>query len=73
MTKCVKEIEPIFNRVVIFRITDDGYHGHPEEWNAPEGDYRLSLAFYYYTKERPENEISKFHWADWKYRPGKGW
>ena len=71
MSKCVKVVEPVFNRLVVFRITDDAYHGHPEPWQGD--DYRLSLAFYYYTDNRPEHEKGPFHWADWKQRPEKGW
>jgi len=71
MTNCVKLIEPLFNRLVVFTITDDAYHGHPEPWKGEE--YRLSLAFYYYTEDRPEREKAPFHWANWKWRPGKGW
>ena len=69
MTKCEYKIAPIFNRVVIFRITDDAFHGHPEPWSAPASIPRLSFALYYYTKERPEEEKAPFHWALWQRRP----
>ena len=65
MLSCAKKIEPISNRLVIFRITDDALHGSPEKWLGPENYARLSLAFYYYTKDRPEHEKSNFHWALW--------
>ena len=42
------EIEPIFNRVVIFDI-DKAPHGHPIPLNSPEGVDRYSLALYYFT------------------------
>lgn len=71
MTACEKKIEPVYNRMVVFRITDDAFHGHPEPWNGD--DYRLSLAFYYYTDDRPRNEKAPFHWALWQQRPEKGW
>jgi Rps23 Pro-64 3,4-dihydroxylase Tpa1-like proline 4-hydroxylase len=47
--RCVKSIAPIFNRCVIFETDKTSFHGHPEEWNAPEGLYRRSIALYYYT------------------------
>ena len=72
MTECVKKIPPIFNRLVIFRITDNAFHGHPEPWLAPIEIPRLSFALYYYTEERPEEEKGPFHWALWQMRPGKG-
>lgn len=71
MSQCAKSVDPIHNRMVIFRITDDAPHGHPEPWTSD--DPRFSLAFYYFTDDRPEEEKSEFHWAVWKQRPGKGW
>ena len=56
MQSCAHKIEPISNRLVIFRITNDALHGSPEKWLAPENYSRLSLAFYYYTDDRPEHE-----------------
>lgn len=66
MTSCEKRIDPIFNRMVIFTITDDANHGHPELWTPPQEEFRNSLALYYYSPERPEHEKAPFHWADWK-------
>lgn len=59
MKDLVAEIEPVFNRAVIFNITNDALHGHPKPLNPPEGRSRLSYALYYFTKERPEEEIIK--------------
>lgn len=63
-------IPPIFNRMVIFRITDTAFHGHPIPWEGPDGKERLSMALYYYTDDRPEEEKSPFHWALWQKRYG---
>jgi Rps23 Pro-64 3,4-dihydroxylase Tpa1-like proline 4-hydroxylase len=68
MSSCVHSIPPIFNRLVIFRITDDAFHGHPAPWKAPEGIDRLSFAFYYYTADRPEEEKGPAHLALWQKR-----
>jgi Rps23 Pro-64 3,4-dihydroxylase Tpa1-like proline 4-hydroxylase len=46
--KKVIEIEPIFNRAVIFDI-DKSPHGHPHPLNTPEEIDRYSLALYYFT------------------------
>lgn len=64
---CVKKIDPIFNRAVIFSISDKAYHGHPGPLKSPEGVDRLSFALYYFTKERPEEEISAPHMALFKH------
>lgn len=69
MTRCVKVVSPILNRAVIFRITDDAYHGHPDPLKTPKDISRYSLAFYYYTLDRPEHEKGPFHWATWQLRP----
>jgi Rps23 Pro-64 3,4-dihydroxylase Tpa1-like proline 4-hydroxylase len=73
MTQCVTSIAPIFNRLVIFRITDDAFHGHPEPWNHHIETPRYSFALYYYTQERPEEEKAPFHWALWQQRPNIGY
>jgi len=73
MQKSDIQIAPIFNRVVIFRITDDAFHGHPLPWSAPVNIPRLSFALYYYTNDRPENEKAPFHWALWQKRPNIGY
>jgi Rps23 Pro-64 3,4-dihydroxylase Tpa1-like proline 4-hydroxylase len=70
MSKCACKIPPLFNRLVIFRITDQSLHGAPEPWKAPINYPRLSFAFYYYTDDRPDNEKSNFHWALWYKRKG---
>ena len=65
MTKCKKKIAPLFNRVVIFRVNDDAYHGFRAPWMGPDGKERLSLAMYYYTNDRPEHEKSNIMHAVW--------
>lgn len=65
MNRCVKRVEPIFNRVILFRITDDAFHGHPIPWEGPDTIPRLSIALYYYTNDRPEHEKSDPHMAVW--------
>lgn len=49
--KCVRKIEPVFNRCVIFNTSTTSYHGHPEPLNCPEGSARKSIALYYYREE----------------------
>ena len=49
------EIEPIFNRAVIFNI-EDAPHGHPVPLNTPDYVDRYSLALYYFTDNEVEPE-----------------
>jgi hypothetical protein len=56
MSRCVERILPIYNRMVVFSITDWAFHGHPEPLACPEGMTRKSIALYYYTNGRPPGE-----------------
>jgi len=68
---CLKEVAPLFNRLVIFDSHDKSFHGLPAPLNFPEGEIRKSIILYYYTKDsRPHTQISveKPHSALWKKR-----
>jgi len=58
MKHCVKKITPMFNRVVIFNTNDFSYHGNPEKIKHPEMISRKSIALYYYTNGRPNEDIN---------------
>jgi hypothetical protein len=72
MKACSQKIAPVFNRCVIFNTDSDSFHGHPEPMSCPEGQYRRSIALYYYTVEahpvkrathyvaRPEDQDKKW-------------
>ena len=62
-------VMPVINRLVIFNTTDFSYHGHPEPLNCPENRVRNSIALYYYSANRPENEIRNGKSLDTDYRP----
>ncbi len=72
MTRAERRVEPLFNRTVIFSITDTAFHGHPEPLRCPPGRTRRSLAFYYYSNGRPERERSESHSTVWQTRPAPG-
>ncbi len=56
MTTAVKRILPLHNRLIIFSTDSYSYHGHPEPLQCPEGVSRRSIALYYYSNGRPEQE-----------------
>ncbi|GGA76733.1 hypothetical protein GCM10011521_13740 [Arenimonas soli] len=56
-----KSIAPLFNRAVIFNTRSDTFHGHPAPLATPEGVWRRSIAMYYYTTTRPEDELREPH------------
>jgi hypothetical protein len=69
MTNPVASIVPLFNRMVIFNTTDDSLHGLPDPLECPDGVTRKSIALYYYTNGRPENERSRPHSTLYRRRP----
>lgn len=71
MTACQERVVPLFNRCAIFNTTDKSFHGNPVPVAAPDGRTRLSLAFYYYTNGRPEEEQGDAHWTLFQHRPGE--
>jgi hypothetical protein len=62
----VEVVNPDFNRLVAFTITDDAFHGVPQPIACPSDRKRFSLALYYYSAERPDAEKAPFHWASWQ-------
>ena len=69
--RCLKKIEPIFNRLIVFDTHDKSWHGLPEPINFPDNHPRRSIILYYYTKEKKSSDqikIKKPHSALWKKR-----
>jgi Rps23 Pro-64 3,4-dihydroxylase Tpa1-like proline 4-hydroxylase len=71
MTSVVQRIAPVFNRCVVFSTTSFAYHGHPDPLECPEGVTRKSMALYYYTKDRPREELMAAHTTRFQSRPGE--
>lgn len=72
--KQIEYIAPIFNRLVVFETNEVSFHGHPKPLNTPKGISRKSLAIYYYTNDRPSNEIVDEHNTIYVNTEGsKGW
>lgn len=71
MTKCGARILPVFNRCVVFSTTDYSFHGHPDPLTCPLGVARRSIALYYYSNGRPQEELSGSHNTLFRQRPGE--
>jgi Rps23 Pro-64 3,4-dihydroxylase Tpa1-like proline 4-hydroxylase len=67
-----KKILPIFNRCAIFSTTSVSFHGHPEPLACPPDRNRKSIATYYYSNGRPEEdpELTHKHEVAFQQRPG---
>ena len=59
----VELVFPEFNRVVIFRTSDNSLHGHPTPLKTPEGEYRRVLNLYYYSRHKDENYSDDPHFT----------
>jgi hypothetical protein len=70
MTAAEQKLLPLFNRCAIFSTTSHSYHGHPTPLACPPDRTRKSMATYYYTNGRPEEEISDAHSTLFQSRPG---
>lgn len=68
MTACARNVDPIFNRCVIFNTDSDSYHGNPTPVNHPDGVSRKSIALYYYTSTWSRSK--RDHTTQFKVRAG---
>lgn len=68
VTRCVTEVAPIANRLLLFTTDEHSFHGHPEPLRFPEGIARQSLALYYFTEEDSVQPRS----TNYRARPGDG-
>ena len=74
LSECVKSIDPVGNRLVVFETHDRTFHGHPNPLNCPPDESRKSLILYYYTAAtRPESQVvvEQPHRALWRKRQMK--
>jgi Rps23 Pro-64 3,4-dihydroxylase Tpa1-like proline 4-hydroxylase len=61
MSAMVHKILPLFNRMAMFSTTSTSFHGNPTPVACPPGGSRKSIAVYYYTNGRPEEERNEGH------------
>jgi 2OG-Fe(II) oxygenase superfamily len=71
MTAAEQKLLPLFNRCAIFSTTSTSYHGHPNPLSCPPDRTRKSLATYYYSNGRPEEELRDAHSTVFVRRPGE--
>lgn len=73
MRTCRKKVLPVFNRLVVFSTTDTSYHGHPDPLRCPAPMTRKSIATYYYSNGRPDDDRASAHSTIYKLRPRRDW
>lgn len=58
VTERLALVPPVANRCIIFSTIPNSWHGHPRPLKCPENNSRKSLVHFYYSRGRPEHEIS---------------
>ncbi len=71
VSRCEARIFPLLNRCVIFNTDSESFHGHPDPLECPPNRTRNSLALYYYTNGRPEQDKAQPQDTNWKARPAE--
>tara|TARA_B100000795_G_scaffold196971_1_gene150977 strand:+ start:275 stop:1054 length:780 start_codon:yes stop_codon:yes gene_type:complete len=61
--KKIKEIDPLFNRVVIFNTTSESFHGQPAPTICPKNVYRNVFSAFYYTNIKDKKTLSEPHFT----------
>jgi hypothetical protein len=59
--RCVRQIEPTFNRALLFDTSNYSYHGHPHPLACPPDRSRKSVALYYYSLACPPDAETSPH------------
>ena len=59
--KKITEVAPIFGRSILFRHSEQSFHGHPTPLTPPPGRTRRSVCSYYYV-----NDLAKHRRLDWR-------
>jgi hypothetical protein len=59
MTEARARIFPRFNRLVVFEVTDNGFHGVPDPIRCPEGVDRATLAGFWFVRPGPAETFAR--------------
>lgn len=70
MKRCMKRVEPILGRAVIFTTNLDSFHGHPDPLTCPPERDRRSIATYYYTALQDSVALPPIRSTTFQVRPG---
>jgi len=66
---CKQSILPVFNRLAMFATTEHSWHGFPRIVDTERPLSRKSFALYYYSHERPVEELGRPHSTVYVERP----
>jgi Rps23 Pro-64 3,4-dihydroxylase Tpa1-like proline 4-hydroxylase len=66
-----RRVAPVPNRLVVFGTNQTSWHGHPDPLACPPNRTRKSIALYYYSNGRPDEEKAQSHNTIFRERPGE--
>ena len=61
--KKITEIDPIFNRVVVFNTNSETFHGQPIPVTCPKNIYRNVFSVFYYSNIKDKKSLSDPHYT----------
>jgi hypothetical protein len=64
MSEAVVTLAPTLGQVVVFTCTDESFNGIPDPIQCPEGTFRRSLAFYYFTTDGTTPDPRSTMWKE---------
>tara|TARA_X000000950_G_scaffold287694_1_gene401106 strand:+ start:1149 stop:1931 length:783 start_codon:yes stop_codon:yes gene_type:complete len=59
----IKEIQPLFNRVIIFNTTSKSFHGQPTPINCPSNVSRNVFSAFYYSNIKDKDSLKEPHFT----------
>jgi hypothetical protein len=68
VSKCIGSSPVVFNNAIIFQTDETSWHRLPEPIMCPEGEYRMSLAYYYVSPLVARDDVNKYGADDSEYR-----
>lgn len=69
MRSSVQRVAPLFNRALLFEVSDISFHGYPDPLRCPEDRQRNSLQLYYYREWPASTEPRQLYTTDYRPRP----
>lgn len=71
MATRVRSVEPVQNTTVVFSTSSTSFHGHPDPVQCPSERSRKSIALYYYSNGRDDDQPETRHSTLFQVRPGE--
>jgi Rps23 Pro-64 3,4-dihydroxylase Tpa1-like proline 4-hydroxylase len=65
--ECIKKYFPNWGNCIVWEYDECGFHGHPNQLDCPDGEYRDGFRLFYYTSNSTnDNPHRSLYWFDGK-------